>query len=209
MRNLIKKSKSHSVWNLGNQVLYELCKNHNQHKIDSEILAKIWLIGRSYAAAIERRKNDDKNINDDFYITVVAPIIRKSNIDVWFMKCEKSEQIADYLDVHKKLTDLFNKISGLNKRSLASKYLHFHFPTKFYIYDTRAVKAVNLLVKKYGIKKYKKNRISNLYDKEYEKFYLKCFDIKEMIREIYNVKLSCRELDTLLIEVANSNLRMK
>jgi len=45
----------------------------------------------------------------------------------------------DTLDLTKKL---FSKISGLNKRSLASKYLHFHVPELFYISDSRAYDAM-------------------------------------------------------------------
>ena len=44
--------------------------------------------------------------------------------------------------VHYLTTKLFSKISGLNKRSLASKYLHFHVPELFYIFDSRAYDAM-------------------------------------------------------------------
>jgi hypothetical protein len=46
-----------SIWDLGNQVLYSLCQDHPGHDHGDAIVAKVWLIGRSYAAAIERRKN--------------------------------------------------------------------------------------------------------------------------------------------------------
>lgn len=72
-------------WDLGNQVLYDLCEKYPHHTSKAEIVAKIWLIGRSYAAAIERRKEavDSKFMGDDFYIEKVAPDILKSNIDEW------------------------------------------------------------------------------------------------------------------------------
>ena len=44
-------------WDFSNKVLYELCSNCPTHKIKYEVLAKIFFIGRIYAAAIERRKN--------------------------------------------------------------------------------------------------------------------------------------------------------
>ena len=46
------------------------------------------------------------------------------------------------VDVHGKVTGLFSEISDLEKRSLASKYLHFHVPRLFFIFDSRAVEAM-------------------------------------------------------------------
>jgi len=45
------------VWDLGNRILYDMCQSYPGHSKDDEIVAKIWLIGRSYAASIERRRN--------------------------------------------------------------------------------------------------------------------------------------------------------
>ncbi|MFC1785893.1 hypothetical protein ACFLZA_00835, partial [Candidatus Neomarinimicrobiota bacterium] len=66
-------------WDFGNEVLYELCKKNFEHKEDDKIIAKVWLIGRAYAAAIERRKNKT-DINDDFYVEKVAPIFQNSRL---------------------------------------------------------------------------------------------------------------------------------
>jgi hypothetical protein len=52
----IEAIRTKSVWDLGNDILYEMCEKYPGHDEDNEIIAKIWLIGRSYAAAIERRK---------------------------------------------------------------------------------------------------------------------------------------------------------
>jgi len=43
-------------WKFGNDILYKLCQDFPKHDTSSQIVGKIWLIGRSYAAAIERRK---------------------------------------------------------------------------------------------------------------------------------------------------------
>lgn len=61
-----------SRWEFGNSILYEMCSNNPYHNQSDIIVGKIWIIGRSYAAAIERRKNAS-NTNDDFYYDVVAP----------------------------------------------------------------------------------------------------------------------------------------
>ena len=48
-----------SKWAYANSILYEMCSKTPLHNDADVIVGKIWLIGRSYAAAIERRKNKD------------------------------------------------------------------------------------------------------------------------------------------------------
>ena len=52
----ISKALQKTKWDFGNKVLYDLCENYSNHKHINQIVAKIWLVGRSYAASIERRK---------------------------------------------------------------------------------------------------------------------------------------------------------
>jgi hypothetical protein len=61
-------------WNYGNDVLYEMCRKNPIHNNAEIIVGKIWLIGRAYAAAIERRKNATvSELGDGFYFNIVAP----------------------------------------------------------------------------------------------------------------------------------------
>ena len=128
----------------GDKILYQMCRDYHEHT-DNEIVAgKIWLIGRSYAAAIERGAGSQIEKGEDFYRVKVAPKICDSPIDEWIksvknIKCLTRENITDSLRCHKKVMDLFAEIAGgTTKRSLASKYLHFHAPDAFFIYDSRA-----------------------------------------------------------------------
>ena len=110
----IAKAKKDDVWWLGNNVLYDLCRAYPNHKTPEEIVAKIWLIGRSYAAAIERRKtahNNDKANNDKFYENVVAAVL-KSDLDsnLEKLKCISTindDTIPEILFVHNSLVDTF------------------------------------------------------------------------------------------------------
>ena len=70
-QNDIDHALGPSPWDLGNEVLYSLCKNHPKHDADDAIIAKIMIIGRTYAAAIERRKNAEDS-SDDFYTVNVV-----------------------------------------------------------------------------------------------------------------------------------------
>jgi hypothetical protein len=185
------------VWDVGNRVLYDLCAANREHTRDDVIIAKIWLIGRTYAAAIERRRDKGDAVGDAFYETMVAPQIRNSDIDKWFEAIDSGakEDMALNLETHKRVMDLFTRISGLEKRSLASKYLHFHFPSRFYIYDSRACTVISKLTKSIG------RGLPSLreHDDVYARFSLRCRDLNERIDSLAGRHLSTREFDKVLL----------
>ena len=202
---MIKGATEGRIWDLGNETLYELCRKHPGHADDQAILAKVWLIGRAYAAAIERRRRNSGEVfeGDKFYTDNVAPRMRKSQIDKWFLGLkgirEPNEQnLGTILSAHFKLTNLFEEISGLEKRSLASKYFHFHFPHLFFIYDTRAVVALQGISSGIARGTYADTETDN----EYRKFYEKCLRACGLIEEKYGQKLTPRQLDNLLLDVS-------
>jgi hypothetical protein len=185
------------VWDVGNRVLYDLCAGSPEHTRDDVIIAKIWLIGRTYAAAVERRRDKGDAVGDAFYETKVAPRIRDSDIDKWFKTLDTgaNEDMALNLETHKRVMDLFTLISGLEKRSLASKYLHFHFPSRFYIYDSRAYNAISELTEPIG------RKFSPLgeCDDVYARFSLRCRDLNQQIDSLAGRHLSPREFDKVLL----------
>ena len=198
---------SDPYWDLTNNVLYALCKKNPKHKYYPDILAKVLIIGRSYAAAIERRKLKYKKPNEDYYLDRVAKMICSSDIDKWFDELKKyktinKNSITTILDVHLEVTQLFYDISGLEKRSLASKYLHFHFPNLYFIYDSRSLKAISILNEYTG----RVQKSAYVADNEYRKLFEKCAVLKEYINEEYNVNMNPRQIDNLLLTIfSNSN----
>jgi hypothetical protein len=206
-RKMIEQAMAESVWDKGNEVLYSMCSRYPSHQSDDEIIAKIWLIGRSYAAAIERRKPSDE-VGDGFYTNRVAPMIRKSKIDTFLESLKSYRNITEnnfeeIMTVHFYVTDLFSKISGLDKRSLASKYLHFHHPKLFFIYDSRACEGIR---KFSSITGRASKATDTLADKEYRKFSEKCLALRSHIKEKFNENLKPREIDNLLLN-AEKNLK--
>ena len=198
----INAAINNTIFDLGNSFLYELCAKHPYHKLADEIHAKITIIGRTYAAAIERRKDPGEINGDRFILEKVIPAIQNSDIDEWIMNsigslgCIPSKQ--SLLATHNNVTQLFNSITGMEKRSLASKYLHFHCPAFFYIYDSRAQKAIS------GIPKGTINKaeiISNV-DKTYSKFFIECELVNDEIVEIIGRRLTPRELDKVLLALS-------
>jgi hypothetical protein len=184
-----------SVWDLGNRVLYDLCRNHPGHKTIDEIIAKVWLIGRSYSVSIERRRNADL-FGEAFYEETVASTMRNSAIDERLASIAKDERLGKAISVHKKLMDLFASITGLEKRSLASKYLHFHMPNVYFIYDSRARQAITKVVPRL-------NRLPDIsadsYDQEYKDFVRRCVWLRDEVRSTHHVELTPREIDKLLL----------
>lgn len=208
INSMLKTAKEPNAWDFANSILYKLCSDNPNHKNNDTILAKIWLIGRSYAAAIERRKKSEDDINDDFYIKKVVPRLKDKNLDLKIQKCIKQKNEKNALELLKYLTDIFLELTNLNKRSLASKYLHFHIPDLFYIYDSRVVRAIGELNKELKLDNFTTN-ISQINDESYSIFYLKCKRVVEKIKIEYCTELSCRQLDNLLIQIANVKLREK
>lgn len=202
-KQLIIKTEQ-TEWDFGNEILYKMCQQNFEHKRIDKIVGKVILIGRAYAAAIERRKNKTEE-NDNFYIDKVAPMIKNSKLDDYIgqlkLESEVNEKnIADILKLHFYLTELIKEITEQNKRSFSSKYLHFHLPNLFFIYDTRAVKAIRLLKTKLP-RKHKTELDANGIDKEYATFFYKCYEQKKLLEKEYNGMLSIRHFDNILMKV--------
>jgi len=195
-------------WMLGNNILYKMCADHSKHTDPEEIRAKIWLIGRSYAASIERRPKKEK-INDDFYDYVVREFINFNNKNKFDEKLTKlknkefnGETLKDILLIHGELTKFFKDLTGKEKRSLASKYLHFHVPI-FPIYDSRANDSLKRIVEG----KIKEAEIEC--DKSYYKFCTKLLFLFYEIKDKTGKTPTLREIDTFLIKIANDRLNNK
>jgi hypothetical protein len=201
-----------TLWDLSNQVLYDLCQKFPSHTEHEVIIAKVLLIGRVYAAAIERRKEKDTDEgSDDFYINTVAPTLKKSELDRWLAALPGTGQLSDpwnnlgdVVTLHKQLTDIFSQMTGMDKRSLASKYLHFHRPDLFFIYDSRAEKAIKQMTPRL-------NQIRSVnpsqYDSEYLKFCKREQFLRDQISERFGELLTPRQIDNLLLRTAINSKR--
>lgn len=205
-KSIILNSINKTDWDFGNNILYKLCHNFPRHERKDIVIAKILFIGRIYSAAIERRKNKEEK-NDYFYVKKVAPKLINSELDFLLSTLNKErdineKNILNILKVHSYLTDLFKELTNLSKRSLSSKYLHFHFPKLFFIYDTRTVNAL----RKFNLKELNQLKSSvklNEVDKEYGKFFIKSLVLKKEIEKKLNIEISVRQFDKFLIELDN------
>ena len=140
---------------------------------------------------------------DSFYESRVVPKIRASRLDERIDKVKQfseinSESIPTILRTHKYLTDLFADISGKDKRSLASKYLHFHCPALFFLYDSRAARGARVLYSRL-----RPELPAKKVDQEYAKFFLRLVKMREDFLRKEGRLLSTREIDNILINVGS------
>src|SRR4051794_717903 len=101
------------VWDFGNEILYNLCRRHPEHKSEAHVLAKLLLIGRAYSAALERRTKSEEEYGNDFYRAVAWPLIRRANVDIWLAQLKRERNLGSYssLTIHKRLQNLFFKMT--------------------------------------------------------------------------------------------------
>ena len=189
------------AWSLGNRVLYDLCAACPGHTDDSEIVAKVWLIGRAYAASIERARSggiSSEASNDDFYVSVVAPALRRSKLDshiesVRRLNSADPARVVAALEAHGYLVQLFKRLTNKGKRSLASKYLHFHLPEAFFIYDSRAVTAMRRLAPEPV-----PVRVPRSADREYAKFVASACGLQRACEKL-GIQATPRQIDRILL----------
>lgn len=196
------RDDSKDPWSVGNEVLYEMCRKHPLHRKSGEVVAKLWLIGKSYSAALDRGRGSaggDPVSSDNFYCEVAAPALIKSDIDVLLSSLPPETELtkallAPVLQAHGALVDVFEAVTGRAHRSLASKYLHFHRPELFFIYDSRAREALEVAEPASG-----KARATRGAERQYAAFVRRAMRYRERLTERFGVRLTPRELDRLFL----------
>lgn len=143
MKRSSLKELEESPWDWGNSVLYNMCKNEPYHRDIGKAFGKMWIIGRSYSASIERGAGVHRENSIDFYSEKVGPMLVNSELDSWIKELKKIKRITHdnselLLEIHLNFVKEIKSITNKNKRSLASKYLHFHAPDSVFIYDSIA-----------------------------------------------------------------------
>jgi len=205
IREILEKDR---IWDLSDSILYDMCKKYPLHNNPKEIITKTLIIGRVYSVQLERRKNKEGLIGDKFYEDKVIPTFLNSGIDDKLSKLRSKGLSPDVFDeifhVHKFVMNILRPITDMNKRSFSSKYLHFHLPNLFFLYDSRLRQSVSLLngeITKDQTHQFLVN--TDDYDIEYVKFFLKCYNLKNELQTILNRNLTIRKYDTVMIELSN------
>jgi len=198
------------IWELSDKVLYDMCRDHPLHNDPKEIIMKTLLIGRVYSVQLERRKIKDKDnlLGDRFYEDKVIPTFLESGLDERLSRLTTKnlspELFHEIFQTHKFLLDKIHPITELNKRSFCSKYLHFHKPELFFLYDSRLRQSLSILKGKINQEQRTQFLVNTSnYDKEYVEFFLKCYNLKIEIERVLEQSLSIRDFDTIMLELSN------
>jgi len=188
------------LWAQGDEVLYEMCRRDPCHSDVQPVVAKMWLIGRSYAAAIERKRPKDGSTAEDFYSRIARRLI-DSDLDDQIsglnrMTKLEPDSVDGLLDVHAAVIGLLKPDTGDAKRSFASKYLHFHCPTVVPIYDSLAEAAIYAALGRERVR----TRVSSPdHDGAYRTFVARVLHLRSELEDEYGISLSPRQMDRLLL----------
>ena len=196
------------IWELSDKILYDMCRDHPTHSSRQEIIMKTLIIGRVYSVQLERRKNKGKLNGDKYYEDMVIPTFKTSGLDGRLSKLRSKTLTPtvfnEIFQVHKFLMDTIHEITDMDNRSFCSKYLHFHLPDLFFLYDSRLRQSVSILKGKISTEQKHEFLINTSeIDIEYVEFYLKCYNLRTELETSLNRKLTIREFDTVMIELSN------
>jgi len=200
-------------WKVRDDVLYKLCKKYPDHEREDEIIAKIIIIGRVYAAQVERGKGEISN--DEFFKNKIPKKLKKVDSIIKGLSginkitIENKTSLRKILKAHYNLSNIFKDI-GNQSDSLASKYLHFHKPNLFFMYDRRAFTVCRHLCKDYLKKRSDYKDFINDISKvgcartKYRDFIKRALILKDKIEKIREKKSSLRDFDDIMISIYNS-----
>lgn len=159
-RKYFRKAQDEYIFTFGKKTLFDMCRQSAPKDVEATA-SKLWLIGRSHAAALERRQAETENGYVADYQIVARAIVKDSRLAALVhslghtMSAERlydREHLADIQKASERLAAIFKQHTGEWKISLASKYLHFHAPV-VPIYDAISVNALTRLVRKSEIPK--------------------------------------------------------
>lgn len=175
---------SQSILDPRSRALYDLCFFHRHHCNGDLVADKLRLIGRLYGGQVA-----------GFTPERGAHCLAKSPVDRWFSTLATAERLEGWLllEMHKRAMEVFADLPEAEARSLASKYLHFHFPELFYIHDSVVDRAARQLVAAdCGF------LAMSDYDAVYGRFHACCRKLAERLAPESGRPLSPREMDRVL-----------
>lgn len=186
-REFIADVLTHAVVDTRTRALYELCFLHRHHFQDEIVADKLRMMVRLCA--------DGGLPVSGFSPEYAALRLRCSGVDHWFAGIASAESLDEALvfEMHKRMMDVFGDLPVELARSIASKYLHFHFPELFYLYDRRVAAAASSLGQRdcgYLARAE--------HDPEYGRFYACCRKLTDRLAGVVGRRLRPRELDRVL-----------
>jgi hypothetical protein len=199
-------------WAVSDGLLYALCRQYPDHQDARGVTAKMLLIGRAYAAAAERGRSGGstaKSSGDEFYVRDLPRVLRRSAVDAKLralcrLRTITDQNVSRVVQAHCVLMAVLRDLTGLEKRALASKYLHFHLPRLFFIFDSRAQRMMRLVS---TAPQRNSRRGGRGGDPQYELFVVRALALRDRLEGRFGVRLTPRQLDRILLMLEARHLR--
>jgi len=173
-----------AAWSYGNTVLYKMCKDKSRHDNVKVAASKFWLIGRAYAASPQRGSGESiVGPKEDFFEWLVEPFATSNWLDDKISELNKEnhfspQSLAKILETHHSFeAELRKRLGERNyegkerteraQTSFCSKYLHFHRPDHFPIFDSYVNSAVS---REFPRERFKDKDWFGNYNDKYERF---------------------------------------
>ena len=186
-REFLADALAQSILDPRTRALYELCFMHRHHFHDEIVADKLRMIVRLCA---------EHGLNvTGFSPEFTAHRLGQSAVDHWFAGLATAEHLdlALVFELHKRVMDLFADLPAEQARALASKYLHFHFPELFFLYDRRVAAAA------FQLGEGECGYLSRAeHDPDYGRFFACCRKLTERFVGLAGRRLNPRELDRVL-----------
>lgn len=193
-------------WAISDGLLYGLCRKYPSHREAKSVTAKMLLIGRTYAATAERgrsRGSAASSSSDTFYTRDIPRKLEASRLDsridsIRSLRRVTANNLTAVIDVHSTLMAVLEDLTGVGKRSLSSKYLHFYLPNLFFIFDERAQR----MLRHVGHTAHSRGEVRDRGgDAAYVRFVLSALALREQLEERFSVRLTPRHLDRILLQL--------
>lgn len=199
-----------TLWDRGDERLEALCQELEGHETVDEVSTKLWFIGRVYGAPLERGATEWDGSTAELYETVAGDLLA-SDLDQQLDELvetptESSEAASDVVECHASLTELFRNRTGKGNRSLASKYLDFHKPAHFFMFDSRAMNALTQIVDLREVKEKRGDFRDDAadYDDEYARLFMTCLWVLDALEDQLDDPPSVRRIDHALWKLGGS-----
>lgn len=186
-REFIADTLAQSILDPRTRALYELCFMHRHHFQDEIVADKLRMIVRMCA--------EHGLAVNAFSPEYAAHRLGRSGVDRWFAGIATAEQLDPALvfEMHKRVMAVFADLPAEQARAIASKYLHFHFPELFFLYDSRVAAAA------YALGQGECGYLARSeHDPEYGRFFACCRKLSERLVGPAGRRLNPRELDRVL-----------
>jgi len=179
--------------------IYLMCRNLPDHPSLEIARVKIGLVRRVPGVHAQSGR-ECASIHHDYHDDIIGRILMDSRLDLLLDSLREipslnTEYLGEVVRCHAYLAEEIRKVTGLQSRALASRYLHFHLPRIVPIYDRQSA----LVLGKLCSNRIHRKDIPSCGDSAYSQFCSQILVLQKDLQENFDTRLNLRQIDRLLI----------